>query len=113
MNKKKYNKLMEENTILKKNLSFAQDNKENECKYVVGKMRGIEEGIGKQVIKVESSYRRAEWQRKCGTLCEEYEKNIAILQKEYLKAVINLSANELNTSKETIRKLVHKVMSVL
>jgi hypothetical protein len=33
---------MEENTILKKNLSFAQDNKENECRYIEGKIKNIE-----------------------------------------------------------------------
>lgn len=46
-----------------------------------------------------STYRLGEWKRKVNTLCEEYEKNIEILQKEYLKAIINLTANELCVGK--------------
>ena len=98
---------MEENSILKKNLSFAQDNKENEFKYVAAKVKGIEDMMEKQQIKVDSVYRRGEWKRKVNTLCDEYEKNIEILQKQYMKAVINLTANEFNANKQIIQNLIN------
>jgi hypothetical protein len=69
VNRRKISKLLEENSLLKKNLSFVQDSKENESRFVAGKVRNIEEGIVKQQLKVESGYRKAEWRRKVGTLC--------------------------------------------
>lgn len=100
--------LIEQNSLLKKNLSFAQDNKENQQQFVAGKVKNLQELIEKQEIKVESVYRKAEWRRKINTLSEEYQKNIEILQKEYLKAVINLTANEFNIGKETVKSLINK-----
>jgi hypothetical protein len=49
--------------------------------------------IDRKEIKVESAYQKGEWKKKANTLCEEYERNIEILQKEYLKAIVNLTAN--------------------
>jgi hypothetical protein len=50
-------------------LSFAQDsNKENEDKFVEGKIKKIEDMIGNKQIKVQSSYRRTEWKGKVETL---------------------------------------------
>ena len=71
-----------------------------------GKVKLLEESIEKQQIKVDSHYRRAEWKRKVGTLCEEYEKNVEILQKEYLKAMVNLTSTELGESKDALRTLL-------
>jgi hypothetical protein len=106
INRKKISQLVEENNILKKNLSSAQDNKENDFKFVEGKIKNIEELIDRKDIRVESNYRRGEWKRKVDTLCEEYEKNIDILQKEYLKAIVNLTANEFNVKKDNLRALL-------
>ena len=61
---------MEENSLLKRNLSFAQDNKETESKFVSNKIKVLEELIEKQRINVESQYRKAEWKRKINTLGE-------------------------------------------
>jgi transcription elongation GreA/GreB family factor len=59
VNKRKISQLIEENSLLKKNLSFAQDsNKENEERFVEGKIKKIEEMIGSKQIKIPSSYRR-------------------------------------------------------
>jgi len=41
VNRKKISQLMEENSILKKNLSFAQDNKECENKFMAGKVKNL------------------------------------------------------------------------
>ncbi len=106
INRKKISQLVEENNILKKNLSSAQDNKENDFKFVEGKIKSIEELIERKDIRVDSHYRRTEWKRKVETLCEEYEKNIDILQKEYLKAIVNLTANEFSLKKDNLRALL-------
>lgn len=55
---------MEENSLLKKNLSFAQDSREGEEKFVEGKIRRIEELMANKLIKTPSSYRRNEWKSK-------------------------------------------------
>ena len=70
INRKKISQLMEENSLLKRNLSFAQDNKETESKFVSNKIKILEELIEKQRINVESQYRKAEWKRKINTLGE-------------------------------------------
>nr|VVW85733.1 unnamed protein product [Nymphaea colorata] len=62
--------------------------------------------MGSKVIKVASSYRRTEWKAKVETLREEYEKNVAILQKEYFKALLNLTATELPCNRDTLRSLL-------
>lgn len=43
---------------MKKNLSFAQDNKENENRFVAGKVKIIEEMIDRREIRLDSAYRR-------------------------------------------------------
>ena len=48
VNKRKISQLMEENTLLKKNLSFAQDSKECENKFMAGKVKILEELIDKK-----------------------------------------------------------------
>ena len=61
---------MEENSLLKKNLSFAQDNKECENRFMAGKVKILEDLIEKKEIRVDSNYRKIEWRRKVNTLCE-------------------------------------------
>lgn len=49
------------------------------------------------------------WRAKASTLSEEYNKNILILQHEYLKAVISLTGNDFSMPLEQLYPLVQSL----